>query len=194
MKVIFVPVLGLCVTSFAWAQVNVAASANGGMASQSSTFSSIGTAERAIDGNRSGVWSGDNTNTLNHTNFEFQAWWKVDFAATSVIEEVNIWNRIDFVSERINTFSVFLRDSSDQVVWSSTQNTFVDNIDDGLGTTRGMNFQVGGVEANSLMVRLDGTNYLHMGEVEAFTAVPEPATMVLLGAGALVAWRRRKSS
>jgi len=43
-------------------------------------------------------------------------------------------------------------------------------------------------------VRLDGSNYLQLAEVEAITAVPEPATMLVLGLGGLLAAKRRRTA
>ncbi len=41
-------------------------------------------------------------------------------------------------------------------------------------------------------IKLDGSSYQHLAEVEAFAPVPEPATMIGLAAGALMLVKRRK--
>jgi hypothetical protein len=178
----------LSVASVATAQINVAATVNGGIATQSSLWTGGATADKAIDGNRDARWA---MGSIQHTNFEAGAWWRVAFNGAHAIDQVNIWNRDDGLSTRINPFNVelFLNGA---VVWSSLSNVFVDNINDGLTTTIGMQFSPGAVVADAMRVQLAGSNYLHMAEVEAYTAVPEPATMAVLAMGAAAFLRRRQ--
>lgn len=182
-------VLSLIVLSSAvgHAQTNFAAAANGGVATQSSTGFS-GPAGRANDGNRSGNWS---SNSVSHTNSEFGAWWEVAFASVQEINQILIFNRTDCCSNRIDTFSVRLYDSGGSEVWSDTNNTFTPTI---TGTNlSGMQIDAPGVLAKRLRVQLDGTNYLHVAEVEAYNVVPEPATLAALAAGiGLVSRRLRR--
>lgn len=181
---------GVVFAGMAMAQVNVAASANGGVARQISDYSGGSTAEKAIDGNRDGRWG---TQSIQHTSSHLNAWWEVVFAETSTIDIVNIWNRIDCCQDRINPFTVFLFDDQDTIVWSVTGQTFQNTISDGDGNTSGMEFVIGGVDAKRLRVQLDDTNYLHMAEVEAFgEPVPEPLSLAVLAGGGLLALRRRK--
>lgn len=173
----------------AFAQINVAASANGGVATQSSLWTGGATADKANDGNRDGRWS---SNSVMHTNNEPGAWWNVSFTNANLIQSINVWNRIE-LQERLNPFNVTLS-LGGSVVWSSTNNNFTDNIVDGDPNTVGMNFMTGGVLADSLRVQLVNSNYLHLAEVEAFNAVPEPATMAALGLGVAALLRRSRKS
>lgn len=186
--------LSSLVASSALAQVNVAASANGGTASQSSIWTPAAVAGNAIDGNKNGIWNANGILTLNHTNSESGAWLKIFFDSTYQIDSVNLWNRLDGLGGRLNPFSLRLFDGA-AMTFESTGNTFSDTINDGLSYTEGMSFLTGGALADSLEVRLDGTNYLHLAEVEAFAApVPEPGTMLALGsAGLLFLARRRRA-
>jgi len=171
------------------AQINVAAGINGGVAAQSSLWAANATADKSIDGNRDGRWA---SNSMNHTNSEPNAWLKSTFAANELVDSVFVWNRLDGLSERINPFSVILRDDASNIVWQSNGNIFVDNIDDGDVNTAGMRFDFAPVIARSVTVQLDGTNYLHVAELEAYQAVPEPASLAVLGLVAYAARRRRK--
>lgn len=175
----------------AFAQINVASSANGGTATQSSLWTAGATADKAIDGNNNGVWGANGILTLNHTNAEQGAWLRIMFDDTYSIDTLNIWNRVE-LSERLNPFSVRLYDGAN-LAWESTGMTFADNIDDGLATTKGMLLSPGGILANMVEIQLDGSNYLHLAEVEAFAPVPEPATMIGLAAGSLLLLKRRKA-
>jgi len=183
-------VLSLIVLSSAvgHAQTNFAAAANGGVATQSSTGFSA-PASRGNDGNRDGHFF--NGTSVTHTNSEFGAWWEVAFASVEEINQILIFNRTDCCSERINTFSVRLYDSGGSEVWSDTNNTFTPTI---TGTNlSGMQIDAPGVLAKRLRVQLDGTNYLHLAEVEAYNVVPEPATLAALAAGiGLVSRRLRR--
>lgn len=176
---IFLPTLTL-------AQVNVAASAAGAVASQSSDWGGA-LAGRANDGNRNGNWS---SGSVSHTDNALNSWWQSSFAGASVIDEVLVFNRTDSFSTRINPFSVYLYNGID-LVWSSTGNTFAPDIT--AANISGMTFDVPDVLADRVKIQIDDSNYLHMGEVEAWSsAVPEPATMAVLGAGALALLRKRR--
>jgi len=188
MKQLFSTLAALSLVAISAAQINVAASVNGGLATQSSLWSAGASADKAIDGNRDARWS---MGSIMHTVFEQGAWWRVQFNGAYLIDEMNIWNRDDGLSTRINPFNVELFHNGN-VVWSSMSNVFVDDINDGLTTTLGMRFNAGGVVADSMRVQLVQSNYLHMAEVEAYTAVPEPATMAALGLGVVALIRRRR--
>lgn len=187
MKHCLFPLALMGVVSSAFAQSNVAASLNGGIASQSSTWTASTTADKAIDGNRDGRYS---QGSVQHTDNELNAWWSVVFDGSHVIDTINVWNRTELPT-RIDTFNLTLS-LGGTVVWSSMNNTFVDSINDGNVNTLGMHFTPGGVLADSLKVELAGSNYLHMAEVEAFTVVPEPATMAALGLGVVALLRRKR--
>jgi F5/8 type C domain/PEP-CTERM motif len=184
----FIWIALVCSPALVLAQTNVAASSAGAVASQSSDWSGT-PASRANDGNRNGNWS---ANSVSHTNHELNAWWQSSFASASVIDEVLVFNRTDGLENRINPFSVYLYNGID-LVWSSTGNTFTPDIT--ATNISGMTFDVPDVLADRVKIQLDGSNYLHMGEVEAWnTAVPEPASMLALGAGALALLRKRRKS
>ena len=170
-----------------WSQLNVAASSNGGVASQSSTWGD-GVASRSNDGNRNGNWS---NNSVSHTDRESNAWWESHFFSSSVIDHVIVFNRTDSVSWRINPFSVILY-LGNSIVWQQNQNTFTPDIVD--TEISGMTCNVGGVLADRFRVQLDQTEYLNMAEGEAWTPVPEPATLTALGIGLLWACRKRRQA
>lgn len=175
----------------ATAQTNVAASANGGLASQSSDYAGGSTADRANDGDRQGNYFA--ANGIAHTNFEAGAWWDSEFAAASSIATINVFNRTDSFGGRIEPFNVILYFGATEVYRAADQ-TFVPTI---IGTgISGMSFATGGVVADRVRVQLSGSNYLQLAEVEAFSSnpVPEPASIAALGLGALALLRRRRAS
>ena len=181
-------VASLSLVAGATAQINVASTANGGVGTQSSLWTAGATADRAMDGNRDGRWS---MGSVNHTNAQLNAWINIEFAQDELIDSVFVWNRLDGLQGRLNPFSVILRDAGNNIVWQSNNNIFVDNIVDGDANTEGMRFDVTPVVARSVMVQLDQSNYLHLAELEAYNAVPEPATLALAGLGLAAVVRRR---
>ncbi len=180
--------LTIAFTALSVAQVNVAGSANGGTASQSSLYS-FGTSEKGNDGNRDGRW--DSLSVM-HTGFELGAWYKIDFATPTDISQVNVFNRTDSWTERLSPFTVSLALNGNEV-WSAPNQTFNPNINDGNPFASGMSFMMSSVLADSVMVKLDRTEWLHVAELEAISAVPEPATLSVLAIGAVFLMRRRKS-
>jgi hypothetical protein len=185
--------------------INVAASANGGVASQSSTYA-------WTCSNWLGWWCGDfslpayfaNDGVTSTTNPNFpgggsasgttsqlNAWWNVVFDNAYPVDSITIYNCAYSCLGDINTFAVFLADGNGTTVWSSTGNTMdpSNNV---------MTFSPGGTVGNSLKIELDGTNYLSLLEVQAFSdptaGSPEPSTWMLLAAGiGLISFRRSRA-
>ena len=80
-----------------------------GVANQSSTTNN-GDASRAIDGNTNGSYSG---NSVTHTAAEDGAWWTLDLATESNVDEIIIYNRTDnCCTSRLSNFSVFAWDTN----------------------------------------------------------------------------------
>ncbi|MBA4293141.1 hypothetical protein C0431_09230 [bacterium] len=185
---LFALTLACATVTTSLAQINVAASANGGVGSQSSVWATQATPDKGNDGNRDGRWD---SQSVMHTNFESAAWYKIEFATSSSISQVNLFNRTDSFMERLSPFSVTLSINGN-TVWSATNQTFVQNINDGNPFASGMSFDFNPVIADSVMVQLERTEYLHLAELEAIEAVPEPGTMLILTAGGVAILRRRK--
>jgi len=160
-------------------------------------YSAAASAALALDGNTNGYWYAGNTFTLNHTDSEAGAWWQVQLPQNYAVQSIVIWNRTDTPPEgpgRITPFSVALYDGATQQ-WVAGNNTFSANLGDN-GNNQGMSFDVSGATGNLVRVWLNGTNYLHMAEVQVFaTAVPEPASvaMFMLGLGVVAGVVRRGS-
>jgi len=172
---------GSCLAS----PINVAASANGGFASQSSNYDISN--YPASNGNNGAL--GD----FSHTLLEPQAWWQVVFDNSYYISSITVNNRTSCCETRINPFSVFLYNSSNSVVWSSVGNTI--DLPATLAT-----FSVPDVLAVRLRVQLNRADYLHVAEVQAIgdtvssAAVPEPSSILLLASGlAAGVWFRRRA-
>ena len=85
-----------------------------GVATQSSTRSG-GLAERAIDDDTNGVYSGA---SVTSTSDEPDAWWEVELAEVSDINEIIIYNRTDCCTNRLSEFSVTVLDENDNAVWA----------------------------------------------------------------------------
>jgi hypothetical protein len=115
------------ILSLAEVEVFAAAAADGGTgregniargkpATQVST-AYAGPAERAVDGNTSGVYT-DNSTT--HTATQADPWWEVDLGAEEAIGLVKVWNRTDGgVGGRLDGARLILLDAARQPVWQS---------------------------------------------------------------------------
>lgn len=67
-----------------------------------------GTANRAVDGNTNGNWS---AKSVTHTASEASPWWELDLGASTLVEQINIFNRTDCCGSRLSNFYVLLSDS-----------------------------------------------------------------------------------
>ncbi len=77
--------------------------------SQSSTFQAA-TSSKAVDGNTNGSYS---NGSVSHTagSGESQPWLDVDLGQVANIDEINVWNRTDCCSDRVNNYHLFVSDS-----------------------------------------------------------------------------------
>ncbi len=138
---------------------NVAAVTNvakGKHAEQSSTYSTGGAASRAVDGNTNGEWS---ANSVTHTNYQKNAFWKVELGRGYQVSKVRIWNRTDCCTSRLSNFTVFLVDGAGRDVAVKTYT----------GTAgRTTDIDISGSGVTTVHVQLNGTGYLSLAEVEVF--------------------------
>jgi YD repeat-containing protein len=79
-------------------------------ATQSSTMAATppGDAFRAADGNTNGDYP---AGSVTQTNSEVQPWWQAEMSASTGIDHIDVWNRVDCCSERLNDFYLFVSDT-----------------------------------------------------------------------------------
>ena len=93
--------------------------AKGGKATQSS-IASGGKPERAIDGNKNPSWS---KNGQTHTKEnDKNPWWEINLGKEHKIERIQIWNRADGLSTRLNDFTISLLDAKRKPVFVKGKN------------------------------------------------------------------------
>jgi hypothetical protein len=155
--------------------VNVA---QGKPASQSSTFSADYTANRAVDGNTDGNHL---SKSINHTNYDVNAWWQVDLGSATAINTITLWNRTDCCSNRLTNFFVFVAN------YDMTGKGFGDLVVDNtvwrysLGTTAPTTLNIPvNTTGRYVRVQLAGTNNLHLAEVQVFGTAPSVSDGVYL--------------
>lgn len=86
-----------------------------GKASQSATAHNAG-AERAIDGNISGVWE---ENTVTHTpEGSNHPAWELDLGAAYPIEKIVVWNR-NILGNRLDGFRITATDDARTILWET---------------------------------------------------------------------------
>lgn len=157
----------IALASIAQASQNLALS---GSATESSTVYS--TPHAAIDGNTDGDFF---HGSVTHTNYDYQAWWMVNLLATYYIYEINIWNRTDAAPERLSDFNVSVLDIYGNTVW---QSNYADPPNPSLHISL-----PGNITGHFVKVRLNGTNYLSLAEVQVYgdtSPRPRPAILSLL--------------
>lgn len=121
-------------------------------ASQSSTLNGAGP-ERAVDGNIDGDYG---KGSVTHTNSDEKAWWMVDLGGLYDISQVQVFNRTDCCSGRLNDFNISVLDSDKNEVWTNHQMSFPDPA---------VTVKTGGVTGRYVKVQLTGRNNLSLAEV-----------------------------
>ncbi len=167
----------LSVSAYAVPVVNHALDGIASQSSRAASYYNYSAASNVIDNNTYGNWQNSVSNSLNHTELEFQAWWQVDLGKIINIDEIVIWNRTDCCAERLNNFNVLL---------DGTVIYIYDDKDGPMPSLILSNLRLSG---QVLRVQLNDTNALHLAEVQVFGSVgslpqlPEPAPIALLGLG-----------
>ncbi len=136
--------------------------ARGQPAVQSSTGFG-GTADRAADGETSGVWG---FGSVSHTLLEAQPWWQVDLGTSQAIGSIEVWNRTDCCSARLSSFYVLVSDvpfASSDLAASLAQPGVSSYAVPGEGGTP--TAIAVGHSGRYVRVQLSGTDYLSLAEV-----------------------------
>jgi alpha-L-fucosidase len=122
-----------------------------------------GEARRANDGNTDGNYF---NNSISHTGFDTNAWWQVDLGESRPIHEIEVWNRTDCCTDRLQDYYVLVSDEpfagqsladtlAQPGVWHSRQQAPA-----GRPTTIPV-----GRSGRYVRVQLAGQNWLTIGEV-----------------------------
>jgi F5/8 type C domain len=143
-------------------KVGVLNVAQGKVATQSSTDYG-GLAGRAVDGNTSGVFSqGSVTSTLSQNN----PWWSVDLGQSRFVLSVDIFNRSDCCTERLNGAIVELLDASGKLL--ATKNVPASTSFQSISFLPGLN-------ARSVRIRKTGSAILSLAEVRVMAPATQPS-------------------
>jgi len=129
-----------------------------------------GESSRAVDGNTSGDYHGQNSVT--HTEKEASAWWQVDLGAAHSIVQIKIWNRTDCCSERLTNFFVLVSSapftSTDINSTLSQPGVFAFPAPSQASTPTTITV---GKTGRFVRVQLVGTDFLSLAEVEVIADV-----------------------
>ncbi|GAA3511430.1 hypothetical protein GCM10022393_26500 [Aquimarina addita] len=135
----------------------------GKVAEQSSTAYS-GSPERAVDGNTSGNW-GDAT--ITHTSKTASPWWQVRLGEEYAIGDIVIWNRTNCCSDRLSNFDVFVYNDAGQQVYKTTVTDTPSPY---------VTIDADGAVGSRVRIKLKGTNFLSLAEVQVFGNGDTPVT------------------
>lgn len=120
--------------------------------SQSSTVYGAGS-ERAVDGNTNGDYG---QGSVTHTDEEKNAWWMVDLGGLYEINDIQVYNRTDFCSNRLSDFNIQILDSKEQIVWSNHQTSMPDPM---------VKVEADWTLGRYVKIELNNTNNLSLAEV-----------------------------
>ena len=137
------------------AQTNIALNKS---ATQSSTV--IGTASRAVDGNTNGHWG---QSSVTHTSRQTNAWWRVDLEKSYKIDKIQVFNRTDCCSPRLNGAKIWVGNTASNNV---SDYTYVGTLS---SSSEVQTFEnLNDVNGRYVMIRLESNNYLSLAEVQVY--------------------------
>ncbi|MFE2728245.1 discoidin domain-containing protein [Kitasatospora sp. NPDC059327] len=133
-------------------------------ATQSSTLAVGQSAAQAVDGNTSGVYA---QAIPSYTTNEAQPWWQVDLGAKQQIRSVEVFNRTDWVMERLSDFDVIVSDTDlTGRDWQSIQDDPTVKKIRIKGTAPAKLTVPVGTDGRYVRIQLAGTNFLTLPEVQ----------------------------
>ncbi|MDO7171623.1 carbohydrate-binding protein [Mariniflexile sp. AS56] len=131
-----------------------------GTATQSTDRPSDGFAPNAIDGNTNGVWNnGSVSHTGGNATSDPAPWWKVDLGNNYKIETINVFNRTDCCSDRLNNFTVEVLDANGSVTFSQFYATVPSNA---------FTVNTGNVIGRTVRISKTSSTALTLAEVEVY--------------------------
>ncbi|KTG39281.1 hypothetical protein cypCar_00040430, partial [Cyprinus carpio] len=134
----------------------------GGKAVQSSTYSSLGAARNAIDGNRQSMYT---LGSCSHTNGDRDPWWRVDLLGIYRVTRVSITNRGDCCEKRIEGIQIRIGNSLDNNCNNNPLAATVGPIPPGVTKT----FAFRPIKGRYVNLIVPGRNeYLTLCEVEVY--------------------------
>jgi len=164
---------GLATYPASWVPVGInLAQGLGASATQSGIYQSAA-ASRAVDGNTDGNYA---HNSVSITSNQAYPWWQVDLGGVQQIDGVQLWNRTDCCSDRLQNFYVFVSEepftSNDpnQLIAAGVWHHHV-TADQGWRVTTTVPVSQRG---RYLRVQLAGANYLQLAEVQVWGWPGEP--------------------
>ena len=128
-------------------------------------------ASGGVDGRITGLWGF-------HTRVEPDPWWRVDLGEPTSIDRVVLYNRCDRCGERNKTIKILVSDDDVnwELAWQNQGVMFLGHPDG-----KPLIAELEGVTARYVRLALDGTQYLHLDEVEIYSESGETATNIALG-------------
>ena len=133
-----------------------------------------GAASRVVDGDTNGVF---NNNSVSHTDENEYAWWQVDLGASSPLSTVNVWNRTDCCTQRLDDHWTFVSDQPFDTSLTPTQQAAKPGVwsSHRTGPAPVVTVEKPGVTGRYVMVQLSKKDYLTLAEVEVYGGKPAPA-------------------
>ena len=124
-----------------------------------------------VDGRKTGQWGF-------HTAHEKDPWWHVDLGRAQPLDRVVLYNRCDpGMAERMKDFSLLL--SGDGREWAEAYR-HDGKVFYGASDKKPLGIPLDGKKARFVRIRLNGTSYFHLDEVEVYGAA-DPKQNIALG-------------
>jgi hypothetical protein len=173
----------------------------------SGSYSSTSTPERAVDGNTDGNYHNGSTF---HSAEQQNGWWYVDLGASYDVSLIEFFNRTDCCESRLNEATIgvwstvpFGPGTTNLTMAAPVWSAVFSGVSETPDPTQQFNFAPGGATGRyvGVIAAQSGDHFLQIAEVRVFgdptgiSAVPEPATVALVGGGLValagIARRRR---
>ena len=125
-----------------------------------SSLDAGGVAARAVDGNTNGTYR---DLSVTHTQHDANnSWWRVDLGSTYNVDQINVFNRSDCCTERLNGATVYV---GDRATNNPADYTAVGNL---TASTSVQTFSSVNASGRYVMVRIAGSGTLSLAEVQVF--------------------------
>jgi alpha-L-fucosidase len=137
-----------------------------------------GFAVRALDGYTDGVF--DHA-SVSHTDSTATPWWQVDLQSSCTISSIEIWNRTDALSARLNNYWLFISntpfaDTDNPTTLAGRADIWKQHVT--VAPNPSVTASVGTFTGRYVRVQLNGRSYLALAEVKVFgtspTAISDP--------------------